>query len=430
MTAITANQLGRDAFRLPTALFIPALILAAAALSARFSDRIPVGIHELLPYLPYGLAAGAAVLGWRFNRSRLVFSVAAVAVGHWLLLGPANNFTAGGAGEAGFVAYATVYPALLVTLALLPERGLLTRHGIVRTLLIGLLALVLTAIAVAPLWLAPDIAETLRGGFIAILSPRLAPAEWAGWIELPHPATAIFILAAAFFVVRLVMLGRPPLESGAMGALVAVAAALHFAGDPIATTLFSSSAALILVVAVVQDTYRLAFLDELTGLPGRRALTDETLKLGQSYAIAMLDVDHFKKFNDKYGHDVGDQVLRMVASRMERVNGGGKPFRYGGEEFTVLFPGKTKEEALPHLEALRESIADSGFVIRGKDRPRKKPDPPKKQKNKPNKVSVTISIGVAERNDDDRDPDAVLRQADQALYKAKKDGRNRVSAAA
>ena len=68
----------------------------------------------------------------------------------------------------------------------------------------------------------------------------------------------------------------------------------------------------ILALAVAEASYSMAFLDQLTEIPSRRALDQEMMKLGRSYSIAMLDVDHFKKFNDTYGHDVGDQVLRMI----------------------------------------------------------------------------------------------------------------------
>jgi len=76
--------------------------------------------------------------------------------------------------------------------------------------------------------------------------------------------------------------------------------------------------------------------------------------MGRRYVIAMLDVDHFKSFNDTYGHDVGDQVLKMVAAKINGVKGGGKPFRYGGEEFTVIFPRRRLAEAIPHLEEVRK----------------------------------------------------------------------------
>jgi PleD family two-component response regulator len=164
----------------------------------------------------------------------------------------------------------------------------------------------------------------------------------------------------------------------------------------------------------------------LTGLPARRALDEKMMMLGRRYAIAMIDVDHFKKFNDTYGHDVGDQVLKMVGSNMQKVTGGGKPYRYGGEEFTVVFPGKNMKRVVPHLEELRENIAEYRLAIRNKDRPKQARQGKKQRvgKNADKKVSVTVSVGVAERNDSLRTPGDVLKAADKALYRAKMKGRN------
>jgi len=427
MTAITADSLGRTAIRLPMAVFWPMIILAAAWAASTYSAQTPQVVKGLLPYLPYATALVGAVIGWRFNRSRLVFSLAAVAIGHWLLTGPAQHVRPNTADEIGFLAYGSLFPFGFIALSLLKERGLLTRHGLRRALALAGVGVVVVAVAAAHLWLAADIARTVRSFASSVLWYDILPDSWESLTPLPDVAFAAFAVGAGFFVVRLILLGNPPLESGALGALLASGLALHFTGDAQATSGFFTAAALILLVAAVQDGYRLAFHDELTGLPGRRALTMETMKLGSRYAVAMLDVDHFKKFNDSYGHDVGDQVLRMVASRMERVNGGGKPFRFGGEEFTVLFPGKTRDEAVPHLDALRQSIQDSGFVVRSRNRPRKKPDRPVKPHPPGKKVSVTISIGVAERSNGHGTPDEVIKAADQALYRAKKGGRNRVS---
>jgi len=143
----------------------------------------------------------------------------------------------------------------------------------------------------------------------------------------------------------------------------------------------------------------------------------------------MLDVDHFKKFNDTYGHDLGDQVLKMVAVHIARVSGGGKAFRYGGEEFTVLFPGTDAEDAIPHLEALREDIEAYRMALRGSDR-RARTKGAKRQRGGwrgRNAVSVTVSIGVAERNGRSGTPQTVIEAADRALYRAKDKGRNRLS---
>jgi diguanylate cyclase (GGDEF)-like protein len=189
-------------------------------------------------------------------------------------------------------------------------------------------------------------------------------------------------------------------------------------------TLWFATSGLILTLSLIESSHRMAYSDELTGLPARRALNEELLKVGRTYTIAMIDIDHFKKVNDTYGHDIGDQVLKMVAAQIEEVSGGGRPYRFGGEEFTVFFPNKSAREALPHLEELREAIEASGFTLRDAGRPEEKPEQPAKGGGQ--RLKVTASIGVAERNDFNLTPAAVLKAADKALYRAKEMGRNRV----
>ena len=190
----------------------------------------------------------------------------------------------------------------------------------------------------------------------------------------------------------------------------------------------------------------MAFRDELTGLPGRRALEERLVALGPNYVIAMVDVDHFKKFNDTHGHDIGDQVLKMVGARLAEVEGGGKAFRYGGEEFSVLFPDMTVAESLPFLEALRDNIENYKLAVRTEERRKDERDSKKDRRTttgrpaKPKaedgvqafrrpdqQLSVTVSIGVAARSEILDAPAKVIKAADAALYRAKEGGRNRVS---
>jgi diguanylate cyclase (GGDEF)-like protein len=108
-----------------------------------------------------------------------------------------------------------------------------------------------------------------------------------------------------------------------------------------------------------------------------------------------------------------------------RTEGGGRPFRYGGEEFALLFPGKSAEEALPYIEDLRETIEASTFIVRGRNRPKLRPKPVRSSGGR-GRVGITVSIGVAEPDDRGDEPEDVIRAADQALYQAKRTGRNRV----
>jgi PleD family two-component response regulator len=119
----------------------------------------------------------------------------------------------------------------------------------------------------------------------------------------------------------------------------------------------------------------------------------------------------------------------MIAAHLSRAGGGGRAYRYGGEEFAVVFPGKTVRESVPHLEALRTAVEDYRMQLRGEDRPGESDEGRVRRGHgsRSNILKVTISIGVAERDTRHQDPDQVLRLADQALYRAKNRGRNRLS---
>jgi diguanylate cyclase (GGDEF)-like protein len=236
-------------------------------------------------------------------------------------------------------------------------------------------------------------------------------------------AVSVLAATAAAFITR------SAVAAGLAGAIIAFAVAAHVPTASVTFSVFTMAAELMVAVAVLQDTFRMAFRDELTGIPSRRSLNEQLAGLGNRYTIAMLDVDHFKKFNDTHGHDLGDQVLKMVAAHIARVGGGGKTFRYGGEEFTVLFPGRNVEDAIPHLEAVREDIEAYRMALRGASRPARTRRA-KRQRGGwrgRNAVAVTVSIGVAERNGRFDTPQEVFEAADRALYRAKEKGRNRLS---
>jgi len=191
--------------------------------------------------------------------------------------------------------------------------------------------------------------------------------------------------------------------------------------------MFFNAAGLILIVSSIEASFNLAYIDELTALPGRRSMSENMANLGKTYSIAMIDIDFFKKFNDTYGHKTGDQVLQMVATKLSEISGGAKTFRYGGEEFTAIFSGKTAREAEEYLEEYRKTVENTPFVVRGKKRKSKSENSRGKNKTTTDKqVSVTVSIGVAGSGKKLDKPEKVLKAADKVLYKAKHLGRNRV----
>ena len=160
-----------------------------------------------------------------------------------------------------------------------------------------------------------------------------------------------------------------------------------------------------------------AFTDALTGVPNRMALEDRveqevarSRRFGTPLSLAVLDVDHFKKINDTYGHLAGDKVLRTLAEKLsQNIRETDFLARYGGEEFVVLMPGAEPDAALGVADKLRQVIEECGFHFR----------------NTP--VPVTISCGVSGLREGE-DAEAVFERADAALYRAKEGGRNRCEA--
>jgi len=188
------------------------------------------------------------------------------------------------------------------------------------------------------------------------------------------------------------------------------------------------------VYSLIEVSYHLAYHDQLTGLPGRRAMEEALAHPGKTYCIAMGDVDKFKNFNDKYGHDVGDQVLRMVGATLAAVKQG-KAYRYGGEEFVILFPGLDPGVAAIYAEEARSALGNYRFVLRDKKRiwpfgGKKKRGPKSLQvltgkQSSRSFIRVTLSIGLASRREREEYA-TVLKRADQALYQAKGAGRDRL----
>ncbi|MEZ8157722.1 GGDEF domain-containing protein [Vibrio splendidus] len=196
----------------------------------------------------------------------------------------------------------------------------------------------------------------------------------------------------------------------------------------ISSTMFSLSGTLI-IVYVMSASHDMAFNDQLTNIPGRHALEVDMKHLGRKYSMAMVDIDHFKKFNDTYGHDIGDDVLKLVARILRETTGGAKAYRYGGEEFTIIFKGKYTEQVKEHLQVLISEIQNYDMTIRNSH---ERPDDHevgiknRGQNGKPSEVvNVTVSIGLSDSTTT-KHPEEVLKLADKALYKAKETGRNKL----
>jgi GGDEF domain-containing protein len=374
---------------------IPAAILLATAVLASFELPEPLqGLHSTGPYAALAIAAA---LAWYFNRGR-AFVVAASLLGAYA------------ASQAWFglwmyTGLAVLVPLNVLAAMLLPERGARYRAGYVWLAVFAVEGLFLAALHWPGSYVFMHLFEPMPLEGRIAFAVAISAAVWRAWPE----ATALQVGNAAALVAWFI-----------------AANWVHWA-DPYSAFMFA--AGVILIVSMLRESHRLAFRDPLTGLPGRRALEERLRSLGSRYAIAMVDVDHFKKFNDTHGHHIGDQVLRLVAARLAEVEGGGIAFRYGGEEFSVLFPGSSLAAALPHLEALRASVEGYRMAVRAPGRP-KNPEHGKKGRGEgsPERhLSVTVSIGACGPGEELQSPAQVVRAADEALYRAKQGGRNRVS---
>ena len=389
------------------------LLLPVVSLTQGWID-LPVWFQTNLPHLPYAIVALGLILCWVFHNSREFNLLLILGICYWSLQ---NYFWTKGLPIAQreflFSLLCLLIPINFVINDFLKERGILNRHGIKRLVFI---ALQITAVIWVILTNKFELSNYLNMQFYshALLEKTI----------IKQPALVVMTVCMAILTIHWII--RPAALRGAwIMALAAIIIALHYVNNNHIATIYFLLAGIIIIMAIIMNSYNLAYKDELTRLPSRRALTHQLMSLGKKYAIAMVDVDHFKKLNDNYGHDVGDDVLKMLATRLNSVEGGGKAFRYGGEEFTLVFPDKSAKEAEIYLEALRVKIDTYPFMVRHKKRPRTKPEKPAKS-SKTKLLEVTVSMGVAEKTDDHNSPQDVIKSADEALYKAKKKGRNRV----
>jgi len=389
-----------------------AALVAGAVAFLRLGDRSTVA--SFAQFYPYAVFGAGLLLAWRFQRSRLFFSIVLLGLASFALLRSAATGPHGAlAWRITYQSVAVLLPLDLAALALLGERGVLTRAGVLRFVAIAAeVALVLELVRRAP-----DRAAT-------VLQFKLLPMLFR-WTPLGQLALAAFATAVVLLGMRL-FFREARVARTALWGLACVLFALQAPRNATTVSIALTTAGLVFVVAVLEANYFMAYQDGLTGLPARRALNEALLKVGESYVVAMVDVDRFKQFNDNYGHDIGDQVLRMVAAKLGQVGGGGRAFRYGGEEFALLFAGKSAEEVLPFLQDVRKAVEETTFTLRGRGRPRKKPESPRTTRPARRHETITVSIGVAERNGRQHSPDLVIKAADNAMYRAKEGGRNRV----
>ena len=391
-------------------------VVFAQVLAAQ-GPALPATLAGLRVYGPYGALVFAGAISLWFGRGRAFLAVLCLALAYLAYRTLLYSGVEPPSARIAFASLCVFVPANLALFSLLSERGLFNAFGLRRLLLI-------TAEVGLTFWL-------IQAGAAAFADWVAEPIFDLAWMKhSPIPQGAIVVMLLGLLVVGArTLMQDTPVHAALAGALIAFGLACENIAEPNSVALFVSCAALLLLIGVLQDSRRMAFRDELTGLPSRRAFNERLLGLGRAFTIAMLDVDHFKQFNDTHGHDVGDQVLRMVAAELDRVGRGGRAYRYGGEEFALVFRGRGIREVIGELETVRASVSQHRIALRSGERLTEaaRGRSLKESQTAKKMISVTVSIGVAERNEKLRTSEQVLKAADRALYRAKDKGRNNVS---
>lgn len=389
------------------------VVLFYFLVDSKFLSLIDVNVLRALPYvIGFVLICFAAM----FNRSRFVAPILITLFVYWFIRSHLQTPLSQTTTQSLFISINMLFCAQLILSALIPEKGLMTRVGFAFLLVLGVGDLTVVVWG--------------REAFFAQAWQSLALPEIIHFTE-HYWLSSLILVGHALTVLTLTSMAlwkRSAAEYALLLTwLVGFVVFVDFA-TPEVSSLGFTGLLLALFILFQQSNYQVTYRDALTGIPSRRSMEDYLPTLSKQYAVAMLDVDHFKKFNDTYGHDVGDQVLKMVASRIHQVAGGGRAFRYGGEEFMVIFNRSDANACYVFLEAVRESIQHYQMTLRGDDR---EPDKQKgaerrghaKQSKVDKSISVTISIGIA-NSASGLSTKEVIKLADENLYKAKKAGRN------
>lgn len=395
---------------------LPALVVALVLWSATPDSDVAGAGQRLLPWLLACLGVGLAVAYHQMRALCLLlllavtFAIAQGDVAYFLREGRIDTQT-----PLRFHALSTWLPLLFAAHALWPERGRRRQDLLLRSVITGAaLALFLLLSSQQP------------QGMHDLLSNRhwqWLPTDWNALAQLP---VLLFLIATALLGWQAWRQPRP-LHTAMLLALLCLWWMLpRIFLQPALLPALSIAALLLVLAAMLQESFNMAFRDELTGLPGRRAFNTHLQRAGGTFSVAMIDVDYFKRFNDTHGHDAGDDVLRLVAAQLARVSDGGRAFRYGGEEFAVVFLDRQAHTCIDAVEALRTRIADCRMQLRDRSMRSRDNTLGQQQRGRGGSgaiVEVTVSIGLADSRAGSS-PVTVIKAADQALYAAKDGGRN------
>jgi diguanylate cyclase (GGDEF)-like protein len=369
---------------------------------------LPVWLQQPIGALPYIVLTFGLIFGWYFASSRMILSLLVLALADRALV----LFSTTDADQTAIAITAFLVPLNLLAFSILKEDSLSTLRGLTRVVLVLVQPFLL-------LWLCLPNQHDLASSF----TREYIPAPYMDWTPIPQPALFAFVIALLLHVTRFA-LHRDPLEGGAIWALCAIFVAYHASRYGWQPTNFFMAAGLILFVTLLQSFYQRTYRDELTGIPGRLAYDEAIAQLGKRFSVAVISIDQLTQYANTHGKPVSEQILKLVAPRVQTACSDGQVFRTTGEDLTVLFPGKSTTETLGTLETIRKTIGAISLFLRGPDRVWEKQRETQKAGSRDQALPITLSIGVAEKVGDSATLTLVIKSAYRGLYEAKGGGGN------
>jgi GGDEF domain-containing protein len=396
-------------------LVVPGGLLLLAAIGFLRPTGLPPWTHPLVVGLSYFVFGFGVLFGWYLDRGRVVFSILVLALADVLVLFFASGEAA--ATESGRIVFNTVavlLPLNFLAFGLISDRGAFSRSSVVS---LGFVLFQIVAVVWSGSAWQRDVATALE---VAYIAPALT-----AWTRIPQPAILTFAAALALQLFRFGVF-RNSIESGFAWSLVAAFLALHGTRYEWAPTNYFAAAGFILLVALVETSYKKTYRDESTGLRARLAFDQVLIGLRKGDSAAIVEIDDLRLINDRYGRSVAERVLHLVATKIAAVPGGGNAFRYSDETFAVIFSGTSAMETLGHLDAVRRRIEMARVPLRGRSRFRQFFHQSNGSSSNVEELPVTVSIGVAERTNLKYGPDHVIKAAYKAMYGVKQSGGNQV----
>ena len=395
------------------AVLFPGGLIFLVAIGFLRPQGLPMWLQQPIAALPYIVLTFGLIFGWYFASSRMILSLLVLALADQaLVLFPTTDADQAALSQTIVAVTAFLVPLNLLAFSIIREDSLSTLRGVTRIALVLVQPFLL-------LWLCLPDQHDLASSF----TREYIPSQYTEWTPISQPALFAFATALLLHFTRFV-LHRDPLEGGAIWALCAIFVAYHTNRYGWKPTNFFMAAGLILFVTLLQSFYQRTYRDELTSIPGRLAYEEAIRQLGKRFSVAVIGIDQLTQYANIHGKSVSDQILKRAAPRIQAACSDGQIFRTTGEEFTVLFPGRSTTETLSTLETVRKTVEAIGLFLRGRDRVWETQRGTKKAGSRDRALPITLSIGVAEKLSDSATLSLVIKSAYRALYEAKGIGGN------